>query len=127
MLARVEEAEVRETVVDLATVPDEGNGVLWSLEDSEDLNVNLVHLRPDTLIGNHVNSDVDVVLLALAGSGTVVVGGRTYVLKASTLAYVPRSSEREVRAGPEGLTYVSLHRRRGLLTVGRRNARSSLC
>lgn len=32
--------------------------------------------------------------------------GRTYVLKASTLAYVPRSSEREVQAGPEGLKVV---------------------
>ena len=124
-LARVEDTEVPETVVDLAAVADDGNGVLWSLHDSEDLNVNLVHLGPGALIGNHVNRDVDVVLLALDGSGTVVVDGRTYVLKASTLAYVPRSSERKVQAGPEGLRYVSLHRGRGLLTVGRRNPRSS--
>lgn len=114
----MEESQPAETVVHLGALPGDGDGVMWSLADSPELNVNLVRLTPGSTIGSHVNTDVDVVLVVLAGGGTVVVAGTPYTLEGSTLAYVPRFREREVRAGGQGLTYVSLHRRRGPLTLG---------
>lgn len=106
-------------VVDLARLwrTASGNGVLWSLASSREQNVNLVRLEPGAQIGEHVNNEVEVVLAVLEGSGQVTVNGLATPLWPSTLAYLPRGVRRTIRAGPEPLVYLSMHRRREGLRV----------
>jgi len=95
-----------------------GDGVHWTLEGPGELNVNLVHLDAGHAMGEHVNEAVDVVLVVLAGTGRLTIDGRSTALAPHVVAHVPRTSLRSVRAGEEGLDYLSIHRRRGPLDVG---------
>jgi mannose-6-phosphate isomerase-like protein (cupin superfamily) len=96
-----------------------GDGVHWSLDAPGELHVNLVHLDAGHGIGEHVNEAVDVVIVVLSGTGHVTIDGRRSPLAAHVVVQVPRSSRRGVRAADdEGLDYLSIHRRRGPLTIG---------
>lgn len=104
---------------DLDAVDDAG-GVVWSLPADGDLNVNLVRLDPLNRIDEHVNNEVDVLLVARAGSGELVVDGFRHPFGAATVALVPRGSIRRIESGTDGLTYLTVHIRRGPLTISRR-------
>ncbi|HEX7095546.1 MAG TPA: hypothetical protein VF183_06670 [Acidimicrobiales bacterium] len=110
------------TVVDLAALvaprPD-GDGVQWALEDSADLNVNLVTLHPGGYIARHLNSEVDVAIVVLRGSGTLHCDAGEHALAPHVVAHVPKGSERAVVAGDEGMAYLTVHRRRGALGISR--------
>ena len=114
--------EVRLSVVDLAEsiAAAAGNGVQWSLSDPSQLNANVVHLEPGASIGEHVADDVDVIVIVLAGSGIVSAGDRQIELGAHHLVHLPAGLPRGTRAGQSGLTYLTVHRRRGGIQVGRR-------
>jgi len=112
-------------VVDLSLVDDDedggrGGGVVWSLPDDGDLNANKVRLDAGHVIAGHVNDEVDVALLVLDGDGQLAVGGDTDQLAPGVFALVPKGSHRAITAGPTGVTYLSIHRRRGPLTIGQR-------
>ncbi|MGH9065947.1 MAG: cupin domain-containing protein [Acidimicrobiales bacterium] len=94
-----------------------GNGVLWTLDGSSELNVNLVRLDPGAEVGEHVNAEVEVVLAVLEGSGQVVVDGIAHPLGPASLAFLPRGARRAIRAGEGSLVYLSIHRRREGLRV----------
>jgi mannose-6-phosphate isomerase-like protein (cupin superfamily) len=101
----------------------EGDGVHWALEEPGDLNVNLVHLDAGHAVGEHANDEVDVVIVVLAGRGRLTIDDHGADLTPHVVARVPRTSRRSVQAaGDEGLDYLSIHRRRGLLGI--RHARS---
>ena len=107
-------------MTDLSTVlrSAEGDGVHWTLETPGELNVNLVHLDPGHAIGEHVNDEVDVVIVVLAGRGELTVDGHGTELAPHVVASVPKGSRRGVRAAEgEGLDYLSIHRRRGALGI----------
>lgn len=108
-------------VADLSSLLDAaGDGVHWTLDPDSDLNVNLVRLDPHHAMGEHVNDEVDVLLAVLAGSGRVVLGARHVPLHVHSVAHVPKGIARSIQAGPEGLTYLTVHRRRGGLSIGGR-------
>ena len=90
--------------------PD-GRGVAWSAT-SADLNVNVVVWPPGGGVDAHVNAERDVLWVVLEGSGEVAVDGATHAVRAGWAALVPAGAERALRAGPEGIRYVSAHRRR---------------
>jgi quercetin dioxygenase-like cupin family protein len=120
-VARCTEAMVT-TVVQLADVlAEEGDGVHWTLPEPSDLNANLVRLAAGSSIPEHVNTEVDVLLVVLAGAGTLRVDGRDAPLGPGTLAHLAKGSARAVFAGGGGLSYVTVHRRRGHLQVKARN------
>jgi len=105
---------------DLSTVSGDGDGdgVRWTLEDPDDLNANLVHLGPGSGIGEHVNDQVDVLVVVLGGSGTATVDEDGPVgLAAQTVALLPKGSRRRIDAGPDGMRYLTVHRRRGPLGI----------
>lgn len=107
--------------VDLSALVDvAGDGVHWTLEGSSDLNANLVRLEPGHSIGEHRNDAVDVVLLVIAGGGTVRLDGVEHAVGPHTLLSIPKGVARRIAAGdePPGLAYLTVHRRRGLLTIG---------
>jgi quercetin dioxygenase-like cupin family protein len=104
--------------VDLGTADTSGrSGVVWSLPHGGDLDVNLVHLQPDDSIGAHVNDEVDVVMTVIAGRGRVSIDGTSHELRSEVLVAVPKGSRREIFAGADGITYLSIHRRRQPLGI----------
>ena len=105
-------------VADLADV-DEVGGAVWSLPHGGDLDANLVRLAPNARIPEHVNREVDVLLVVQAGGGELVVDEVSHALTDTTVALVPRYSSRSIRAGDAGLDYLSIHRRREAMQIGR--------
>lgn len=107
-------------VVDAAVaLLDSGDGVHWTLDQPEsDLNVNLVRLDPGHVAEEHVNNEVDVLIMTVAGEGEIEVDGSQFAVHDSVLIHVPRGASRRIEAGTAGLGYVTIHRRRSL-TIGR--------
>lgn len=108
--------------VDLSAVDDGGApGSVWSLPHGGDLDANLVRLDPGGAVAPHVNDEVDVMMIVRSGSCEVHVEGRVVPLAADELLVVPRNAHRSVTAGPDGVRYLSIHRRRGALAPTRRS------
>jgi mannose-6-phosphate isomerase-like protein (cupin superfamily) len=98
--------------VDLAALAAAGGrGPLWT-HQSADLNVNLVALDVLASIGESVNREVDVLLVGIAGEGTVDVNGRPLALRAGQALIVPRGSRRAIHTTQGGFVYLTCHRRR---------------
>jgi quercetin dioxygenase-like cupin family protein len=97
-----------------------GDGVHWTLERDSELNANLVRLEPGHVVGQHTNDEVDVVLLVLAGRGHVVLDTTTVTLTPNVVVHLPKGVARAIHAAPDGLAYLTVHRRRGGLAIGRR-------
>ncbi len=93
-------------------------GVIWALEGSGDLNANLVRFEMGGEVGEHVNEEVDVLFVGVAGSGSVRVEGEEHVLSAGTLVLAPRGAGRSIGASSDGFAYLTVHRRRGPLRIG---------
>jgi quercetin dioxygenase-like cupin family protein len=93
-------------------------GVVWVLEGSGDLNANLVRFDAGGGVGEHVNEEVDVLFVGVAGSGSVRVDGEEHVLSAGTLVFVPKGARRSAGASSDGFAYLTVHRRRGPLRIG---------
>jgi quercetin dioxygenase-like cupin family protein len=101
-----------------------GDGVRWSLQGGDDLNVNLAHLDPGSRVESHINLEVDVVFVVLDGDGRLSVDVTDHELAPHVLALAPRGTERSIGAGPSGLTYLTIHKRRSPLQVaGARQSR----
>ncbi len=98
----------------------QGDGVHWTLPEPSDLNANLVRLDPGSSMAEHVNAEVDVLLIVLEGAGTLRVDGHDATLEPFTVAHVAKGAARSVRAGDDGLSYLTVHRRRGPLQLGSR-------
>jgi quercetin dioxygenase-like cupin family protein len=93
-------------------------GVVWTLEGSGDLNANLVRFEAGRGVGEHVNDEVDVLIVGVSGSGLVSVDGEEYPLANGVIVFVPRGVRRYTRAVSEDFAYLSVHRRRGPLRIG---------
>ena len=93
-------------------------GESWALGGSDALNANLVRFDAGGGVGEHVNEEVDVLFLGVAGSGSVRVSGEEHVLSAGTLVFVPRGVRRSTSASTDGFAYLTVHRRRGPLRIG---------
>jgi quercetin dioxygenase-like cupin family protein len=117
----------RAVVCDLGSVDlglgDTKAGAVWSLPHGGDLDVNLVHLEPGGRIGAHVFDDVDVLIVVLSVQGELAVDGVVHRLAVDTLAHVPRGAARWLCADADGLTYLSVHRRRSPLGISHRAKR----
>ena len=87
-------------------------GVIGSLVGA-DLNVNLVRLLPDEYLEAHINTEVDVLLVGLGGGGSVELDSGDEPLDAGSTFYIPKNARRAIRAGSQGVTYLTCHRRRG--------------
>jgi quercetin dioxygenase-like cupin family protein len=109
-------ADLREAVERAAP---EQRGALWKLaEPGRQLDANLVRLPAGAEVGEHREDELDVLLLVVAGGGTLTGGGRELPLAAGGLTWLPRTATRSLRAGAEGLAYLTVHRRRPGLSVG---------
>ena len=90
-------------------------GAVWRHE-SADLDVNVVAFGPGEGVAEHVNAEVDVLVVGLSGSGTVEVDGRDHPLTPGALVLIPKGARRSTRAGTDHVVYATCHRRRARLT-----------
>ncbi|MET8568833.1 hypothetical protein [Streptomyces sp. NPDC004783] len=97
----------------LALGGDAPAGALWRLaEAGRQLDANVVRVPAGGRVGTHTEPDLDVLLLVLDGSATLVRTDDELVLRAGILTWLPHGSTRAVVAGPGGVTYLTVHRRR---------------
>lgn len=104
-----------------AAAPDD-RGALWQLDrQGRELDANLVRLPPGGEVGEHQEDVLDVLLVVLEGSGRLAPGGGgdPLTLSPTTVMWLPRTSRRSLTAGPDGLAYLTVHRRRPGLAIKR--------
>ena len=105
--------------VDVAAFAHHAEAVPWSTR-SADLNVNLLHFRAGDGVASHVNAEVDVLLVGVAGEGEVLAGAATYPLRPGRVILIPKGLERATHATSEHFAYLSCHRARpGLMPAPR--------
>jgi quercetin dioxygenase-like cupin family protein len=59
----------------------------------------------------HVNAELDVLMLVLAGSATVTINGDPCAMQAGEAIVLRKGHSRRIEAGPEGVRYLSVHGR----------------
>lgn len=105
----------------LADEPPVPSGVLWKLaEPGRQLDANLIRLPAHARIDTHAELDLDVLVLVVTGTGVLDTPEGPQPLAAGALLWLPHGSARSLSAGPEGLAYVTVHRRRPGMQIGRR-------
>ncbi len=93
-------------------------GAVWRLEPvARQLDANVIRLRPDRQIEAHLGPDLDVLLHVVAGSGQIVTATDPIRVETGAVVWLPRRSQRAILAGPDGLTYLSIHPRRPGLSI----------
>jgi uncharacterized protein (DUF2249 family)/quercetin dioxygenase-like cupin family protein len=94
------------------------SGAVWKLNVSDrDLDANVIAIPPGGAIDAHAGPDLDVLVHVLGGSGTLTGERGTLGLEPGVLAWLPRRSVRQFSAGPGGLRYLTVHRRRQALVL----------
>jgi mannose-6-phosphate isomerase-like protein (cupin superfamily) len=108
-----------------ATIAAGGSGAILARE-TEDLDLNLVRFADGAGVGAHVNREVDVILVALAGSGIVRIDENEVPVVAGNALLIPKNTERAIRSQGDGeFAYLSVHRRRARRMPGpRRGSRT---
>jgi quercetin dioxygenase-like cupin family protein len=98
-------------------LPEQG-GALWRLSEGQrQLDANVVRLPPRAVTAEHVEPDVDVLMCVAAGSGSLDTDSGPQDLVTGSVAWLPHGTPRALVAGPEGLVYLTVHRRRGGMTI----------
>jgi quercetin dioxygenase-like cupin family protein len=99
-------------------------GARWKLsEPGRQLDANLVHLPPGQRIDTHTEPDLDVLLVVVGGAGTVGTPDDLQSLAEGNLVWLPHGSTRNITAGADGLSYLTVHRRRAGLQIKKRSDR----
>ena len=89
----------------------QGTGPLWGMASS-DLNATLLAWPAGPELEQHVNTERDVLLVVLVGGGTAQIDGERYDLSRGHVLLIPKGTMRSIRAGHEGIRYLSVHLRR---------------
>jgi quercetin dioxygenase-like cupin family protein len=89
----------------------QGTGPLWGMASS-DLNATLLAWPAGQELEEHANTERDVLLVVLDGSGTARIDGERHDLSRGHALLIPKGTTRAVRAGDEGIRYLSVHLRR---------------
>lgn len=115
-------ADVHELVGDSA-VP---SGARWTLaEPGRQLDANLIHLPAGQRVDTHTEPDLDVVLMVVAGDGAAGTPDGELTLANGNIVWLPHGSTRNITAGPNGLSYLTVHRRRPGLRISRHADKSA--
>ena len=76
-----------------------------------DLNVNLLVWGADEGVVEHVNGEVDVLLVGIAGDGLAEVDGMAHPLRAGQALIIPKGVRRAIRSTGGRFAYLTCHRR----------------
>ena len=89
-----------------------GPGPVWT-HTCLDLNVNLLSFDAGQGVPEHVNDEVDVLIVVVAGEGILKIDGTTNPLRAGQICVVPRGARRSIHSGGGPFADLTCHRRRG--------------
>lgn len=106
-------------LAEVGAVSVDSGDALWRLDAvARQLDADIVRVPAGERMAGHREPDLDVLLCVLAGSGEVETAGQRQPLESGSVVWVPHGVERALRAGDQGLVYLSAHRRRPGLTAG---------
>ncbi|MGC9377870.1 hypothetical protein [Streptomyces sp. MH13] len=92
---------------------DARSGALWKLaEPGRQLDANVVRVPAAGRVDTHTEPDLDVLLLVLDGEAVLLRADGESPLRPGVLTWLPHGATRAVVAGPSGVTYLTVHRRR---------------
>lgn len=86
-------------------------GPAWRLTDA-DLNANLLVFDTGQGIESHRNDSVDVLIVGIAGTGTLTIDNQSYPLWAGRALLIPKGSERSILAESDRFAYLTCHQAR---------------
>jgi quercetin dioxygenase-like cupin family protein len=100
-------------IVDLAAVARAGAaaGAAWT-HQSDDLDTNLLVFAMGQGVEEHVNDEVDVLLVGIAGEGVVTVDGARRILRPGRALVIAKGTRRGTLALRDPFAYLTCHRRR---------------
>ncbi len=110
-------AEYSAKIAEILASTEGRTGVVWSMQESTDLNVNLVRFTEGEGVGDHINDEVDVLLVGVTGSGEVRINDSMHQLSSGTLVLVPKGARRSTRGISASFAYLTVHQRRGPLKI----------
>jgi quercetin dioxygenase-like cupin family protein len=97
-----------------ATAP----GSAWT-HQSEDLNVNVLVFASGEGVAEHINTEVDVLLVGIAGAGAVTVDETRQILRAGQALVISKNARRSTKGVSAPFAYLTCHRRRAGLRPSR--------
>ena len=103
------------SLADFLTAAD-GPGPVWT-RTSGDLNVNVLAFPAGGGVPTHVNDEVDVLVVALAGEGNLTIGSERRRLGPGDVCLIAKGSARSIRAVGGRFVYLTCHRRRAGLML----------
>jgi mannose-6-phosphate isomerase-like protein (cupin superfamily) len=107
-------------VVDVAALVRQGGDrqPLWAYQGT-DLNVNLLAWVAGDGVAEHINTEVDVLIVGIEGEGVITVEGANHTLQAGQVLVIPKGARRTIQGTSERFAYLTCHRRRaGLWPAG---------
>jgi quercetin dioxygenase-like cupin family protein len=90
------------------------DGPIWS-SSGDQLNVNLIRLSGGAAIEAHINAELDVTIVVLAGDGLLTLDGTQRHVHAGEIVVIPRGVRRAIASAGGVFAYVTCHRRRAAL------------
>jgi quercetin dioxygenase-like cupin family protein len=99
-----------------AAASDQNRGAALA---SDELNATPLSWKAGAGPPEHVNEEHDVLVVVLDGSATLSIDGEGRELARGESAIVAKGRRRKITAGGGGVRYVSVHRRRPPLQIGR--------
>ena len=96
---------------DIATLQFQNSGPQWG-EASDELNVTALSWAKGKGVSAHVNTELDVCIVVIAGEGEAIIDGEKFDLRPGFALVIPKGSTRALSSHSERLTYYSIHRRR---------------
>ena len=91
-------------------------GPVWGVA-TEDLNATILEWPSSAGPGVHVHNERDVVLAVLAGSVEIELDGGVRRAAAGEVVVIEKGSSRRISAGPDGVRYLTVHRKRAGLAI----------
>ena len=121
--AHLFEDEEAGSAVDLAAIAGSagGRGPAWT-QRSDDLDMNLLVFGLGEGVDEHLNAELDVLVVGIAGAGVVTIDGTPHPLAAGQAVLVPKGARRSIRSYADRFAYLSCHRRRAGLWPTRGSA-----
>lgn len=100
-------------IVDLAEIAGIGGErrPAWS-QQTEDLNINFIVLEAGGIMPEHINTEVDVLIVCVEGSGRIGIDGQRHELRSGQAIVIPKGTRRSIQVVGERFAYLSCHRRR---------------
>ncbi|HEX5165218.1 MAG TPA: hypothetical protein VFV93_07480 [Thermomicrobiales bacterium] len=87
------------------------DGPAWS-QTTDDLNVNLIVLRAGHSIAEHINAEVDVLLVGIEGEGSVTIDGSHHDFASGQSVIIPKGAARSITPRGARFAYLTCHKRR---------------